>query len=206
MASGCGAAMVSVQFQPCGCLDGGRGEGCSEGVAMWKGLWWLHDGGSASSRCGREPNSPHLLRLRATIPCFTENCTQHLCSCYGCHFLVDLEAAGHFYSAVGIRARQLRLQQPLGFIGATRAEGARKPKAPSLVLKKKKKRAPSLVEQGRLSASTAVLPFGCPAPAPWLPLHFRPPASQRPLPGSGRPPPCVRSPAPLASPRPAHRD
>ncbi|KAJ1274447.1 hypothetical protein BS78_05G062300 [Paspalum vaginatum] len=63
-----------------------------------------------------------------------------------------------------------------------------------------------LAPPGRLSASTAVLPFGCPAPAPWLPLHFRPPASLRPLPGSGRPPPCVRSPAPLASPRPAHRN
>ncbi|KAJ1284743.1 hypothetical protein BS78_03G228400 [Paspalum vaginatum] len=62
-----------------------------------------------------------------------------------------------------------------------------------------------LVPPDRLSASTAVLPFGCPAPAPWLPLHFRPPASLRPLPGSGRPPPCVCSPAPLASPRPAHR-
>ncbi|WVZ92080.1 hypothetical protein U9M48_038173 [Paspalum notatum var. saurae] len=63
-----------------------------------------------------------------------------------------------------------------------------------------------LVVPGCLSASTAVLPFGCPAPAPWLPLHFRLPASLRPLPGSGRPPPCVRSPAPLASPRPAHRN
>ncbi|WVZ94472.1 hypothetical protein U9M48_040359 [Paspalum notatum var. saurae] len=51
-----------------------------------------------------------------------------------------------------------------------------------------------LVPPGRLSASTAVLPFGCPAPAPWLPLHFRPPASQRPLPGSGQRIGCLASP------------
>ncbi|WVZ99447.1 hypothetical protein U9M48_044743 [Paspalum notatum var. saurae] len=38
-----------------------------------------------------------------------------------------------------------------------------------------------------------------------VPLHFRPPASLRPLLCSGRPPPCVRSSAPLASPRLAHR-
>ncbi|KAJ1254937.1 hypothetical protein BS78_K306000 [Paspalum vaginatum] len=41
-----------------------------------------------------------------------------------------------------------------------------------------------LAPPGRLSASTAVLPFGCPAPAPWLPLH------------SGHLPPCARSPVP----------